>query len=745
MQPGEIILPTPVIRRARGHQLSSPLQQPRWADSQPPEDGKKRFGAMRGPRGLSVVSELEMDLQLLRNRLSSTKLSLYESLLRALHSLLTATLESSLSPKGNKSLMAMCLRKLPEHIDELEYWEQLDAEEQGTKSTLQDSKVSAEIYEDVEAILPPARNGCPPLRQLVRAHGIKLITNAMAEGLLDTKFAMLLIKLCSKMKAYSEAEGLLETLLSLDVFSPGNAAPKTTTFMVYPKPKSVESTFEEGRKLAPLKALRNFAKESGRPQFMLRQLSKLISTGKLPLEWLPAQEFVSIWSGIVKTLSGHQVCDDTVSFAIDIITTLASQVRKTVYSLKPEPAGARALSQQTLLSTITTVATLPLFKHDTRSLLLHGQRQDATSVTSQRVEHIMKSCIYEMEKSRKPSWVTTVLDLGAFYAGLPRSASSGGKGVSLIFTDTGSARGVARQHREAATALICTFAQFLGRGTSEPSHNFLGSLLDRLDSVLCGDKALPRGFRADCAFFLAERTLDLRDLAFAESFNGNVDTAPGVQTTPRQPASSPSAKFRWDEGIAEWVTATPAVAEKQPLLLLPPTPPRRRSLRRRSSRPAVETCQEASPGPDDGRFANGDVPAQDAAPRQASAKHAASKQGTKQGTRRGGNADAAAAAAAAATRKRKLASITTKSSRIGQSDDDYDEEEEEGAGEYCNVTDARNRAQGDDGSSSSSSGREPKRQRRRAAVVMKPYGSMMKGFWNKTTGGAESSEDELGL
>lgn len=670
---------------------------------------------MRGQRNLTIVSELELELQLLRNRLSPTKLSLYESLLRALHSLLTATLEPSLCSRGNKSLMAMCLRKLPEYIDELKYWEQLDAEEQGTKSTLKDSKVSGEIYEEVEAMLPPARNGCPPLRQLVRAHGIRLIRNAMADDLLDQKFAILLIKLCSKMRAYSEAEGLLETLLDLDVVCSGNAVPKATN-TAYPKPKCMDSTFEEGRKLAPLKALRDFAKESERPQFMLRQLSRLLSKGKLPLEWLSAREFVSIWSNIVRTLSDNEACDDTVCFAIDTITTLASQVRKTVYSLKPEPTDARALSQQTLLSTITTIATLPLFKHNTGSSVLHGERQDDTSVTSQRVEHIMKSCTYEMERLRKPSWITTVLNLGAFYASIRRNNSYEGQGVSLLFSHTGSTLRNAGQHREAATALICTLAQFLGRGTSEPSHNFLTILLDRLDSALQGDNSLPRGLRAECAFFLAERTLDLRDLAFAESLNKNVDMELGVKTTPKPPASSPSAKFRWDEGIAEWVTATPAVAEKQP--------PPRRSLRSRNSRPDVETCQETSAGLD-GRFFDG-ISDDDAASED-SAKHLAYKQGTKQRTRRGGKPDARTTR----KRKRKLAS-TTKSLLLAQSD----KEEEE----YCNVTNARNRArvrremEGDDGSSSS--GREPKRRR---AAALKPYHSI------SNTGVSESSEDELCL
>lgn len=719
-QPGEIFLPTPVIRRARGHQLSSPLQQPCWSGPATDGDGKKSLSTTRGPRNLSIVSELESELQTLRNRTSPAVLSLYEALLRALHSLLTATTEPSAKSRANKSLMAMCLRKLPEYIDELEYWEQHDAEEHGTKSTLLDSAVSSEIYEEVVAILPPAHNGCPQLRQLVRAHGLKLIKNAVAEDLFDQQFAVSLVKLCSKMKAYPEAEGLLETLLNLDVASSGNAASKSKD-TVYPRPKCMGSTFEEGRKLAPLKALRDFAKVSERPQFMLGQISSLMSKQKLPLEWLATKEFAAIWSGIVKTLSRKGVCDAAVSFAIHTITMLASQARKQEFSLKPEPNDARILSQQTLISTITTVATLPLLRCDAASSLPHSIRQDDTSVTSQRVQYIIRSCIYLMRRRRKPTWITTVLDLSAFYASISHNDSSATTEAMSLILNNQKSDIVARQHREAATALICTLAQSMGRGAPEASHNSLTTLLDRLDTALQGEMTIPRSLRSDCAFFLAERTLDLRDLAFAESFNNNEtgDVELGVKTTLRHPASSPSVKFRWDEGIAEWVTATPAVAKRQQ--------PRRRSLRSRSSRAGIETCQDGGAESGNGVF-NGF--SDDEAASDDSAKHLARKRTLKR--RRSGMP------VAGRRKQRKMAATYHPS--LQSEDDGEDNGDEE---ESCNgkvTQNGRTRHGQENEGDNSSSGRAFKKRR---TVALKPYRSILKTMSN--TGGAELSEDELGL
>lgn len=718
LQPGEIALPTPIIRRARGYHFSSPLQQPRLTDSNVVEDGKKRFGTMRGQKTASIVSELELELQHLRNRTSSAKFSLFASLLRALHSLLAGTSEPSQESRKNKSLMAMCLRKMPEYMDEMEYWEQRDAEEQGTKSTLQDSKVSNEIYEELVAMLPPSRNGCPALRQLVRAHGLRLIKNAMAEDLLDQKFAILLIKLCYKMKAHLEAEGLLETLLDSDLVCSGNVVPKTRN-TIYPRPKSMNSTFDEGRKLAPLKALREFSTESGRSQFMLRQLSKLISKKKLPLEWLSTKEFVSIWSGIARKLSGNEVCEDTVSFVIHTIITLASQVRKTVYSLKPQPTDAKALSQQTLLSAITTVATLPLLQHDARGSLSHRKRQDDTSVTSQRAQHIFQSCIYEVGKLRGSTWITTTLKLGAFYSSTPYIYPSAKEKVPLMIEHIGNTRSLkdSSQHREAATALICTLAQYLGRGASGASHNFLSDLLDRLDTAMGKEETMSTSLRADCAFFLAERTHDLRDLAFAESFNGASNSELGSQQVPRQSASSPSAKFRWDEGIAEWVTATPAVAQKQP--------PGRRSLRSRTSRSNVETCQEGDAEPDDRSFSGFSDDGEEDAASEDSAKHLICKLGTKR--RR-------STSAAAGTRKRRLASTGL---YVMQSED---EEDGEGHGDVTNARGRYRDGQEKEGKGNLSIQEEPMRRR---TVALKPYRSILKTI--SKIGSADSSEDELGL
>lgn len=753
MQPGEIVLPTPVIRRARGQQLSSPVQQP--ALTKPRGAGTTPRVPGWGPRSSSLISALEAEMLTLRGRVSPTRFSLYEPILRAMHALLAATAEkpsvgtkATRSGGGGKSLMAMCLRRVPEYIGELEDWERREAEEQGTKSMLQGSEVSSEVYEAVEAMLPPGR-GCPQLRIVVRAHGLKVVRDAVAEGLLDEGFSLLLVSLCSRTKSYGEAEGLLEAILDRP----------------YPKPKGVGSTFDDVRGLAPLKALRDFAQESGRPQFMLRQLSRLVCQQQLPLGWLSTREFSAIWSGIVKALSGNGICDGTTSFAILMITTLSSQARTAPFTLKPETDDPKSLSQQTLVSTITAVASLPLLRQGAGDLPAH-----LTAFISGRVGYIIQTCIYELRRTRKAGWISTVLHLASYLITAPQDISKGTEMPELwgrVVQDRDRREG--KQHYEAATALICCLAQYCGRGTAGPSHHHLTRLCDQLDSAdAMIDETMSRKVRTDCAFFLAERTNDLRDLAFAESFDAPA-TADGqvIMPTPRKQAALSSSSFtgfRWDEGISEWVTATPAAQQQQRRSRSSLSSSQSRIPRNRSDC-GDETCRDSGAELDDEDYddeGNGSDDDNRATLRGVSASAKQSGRRSSQEprlTRTSTTRAQQGLARLSASRKRSRPSPELLSLQIDDSEEDMEEEEEEEEKSLvhrvrrsCSETSGNSNHLGHLGLGQENrtvvvvvSSREgpPRSKRPRVATALKPRRSMLRTITN--AGREESSDDELGL
>jgi hypothetical protein len=146
---------------------------------------------------------------------------------------------------------------------------------------------------------------------------------------------------------------------------------------------------------------------------------------------------------------------------------------------------------------------------------------------------------------------------------------------------------------DATIALLSAVALFCGRGAGFAPHVYLSRFCDRLETLDLPAGALSN-MRVDCAFRLAEHTGDLRDLDFAEALQAKA-AATVVCTTPEQTHRAgkkndnnnrfkklPSfSGLRWDDGISEWVAATPATDVRPP----------NRILRRSRSRCPMESEQ----------------------------------------------------------------------------------------------------------------------------------------------------------
>lgn len=550
VHPGDIILPTPALRRARQQELSSPVQQPLLETRTNVDVRSKRAHdpcTLRNAKLASTLSALELEMFAFKGSVSPTRYSLYVSILRAFHTLLVTTVDpAATSGKGrsNKSLMAMCLRKVPGYIGELELLEEKQAEKDGTKSALRVSEASHSIYEAVEDMLPAGR-GCPPLRIIARSHGVKMVKDALQGGLLEDCFSLLLIRLCTTLEACEEAEELITIIVDRP----------------YPEPKGVNSTFHESRSLAPLKALSTFACTSRRPQFLLRCIANLLTPQQLSSKWLSTQEFASTWASLVKMFSVKGICDDGVSFAVTALKTLASEAKTAPFCLGPKTGGLSNLSQSTLISIIAAITIIPLLLHEVQDRSQNLVEQKHISAVSQRVEYAIFACIYELKRARKVRWILTVLRLAAHFASNVQ-ASTLEIDISAIWNDLvedcSSRDG--KQAYDAAITLLCFMAQNCARGATGTPHHYLTRLCDRLDAASGVGNSASEKLRIDCAFFLAERTNDLRDLAFAEAFHTTRRAEPIVR---RASAAMSRTGFRWDEGISEWVSETANVS-KQP-------------------------------------------------------------------------------------------------------------------------------------------------------------------------------------
>ncbi|KAI1755363.1 hypothetical protein F4782DRAFT_488278 [Xylaria castorea] len=555
--PGEIVASTPMLRRARGKIVLSPV-----APILEFNLGSNQAGPDRGQRaktGSSSLKRLEERLTSLRKSQSSKYLD-FEAIYRSLEALLKATTIGTAHRRsaagGPRSFLDMCLRKVPQYIAELEAWERFDAEESGTVSTLDDIDTSAQIYNELESL--GTNVGWRHLRVVVRADGLNAVKLGIEEGLFGDEFSQLIIDLCVQLGAASEAEDLATALVDRQ----------------YPQPLSTESCFTQATTLHPLVALKSFATQTQRTPFLFRQYSMLLSSGRLPIDWLATLEFERIWSLTIHSLASAQPSYDAACFVAQSILLLCS--RKRMYNgntdtIQLEQDRAKA-SQRTLISALGIIASMSLLgETELGTTQLPESDIQRITVIGDRLRYIIRACINELDihsrGRRNPR-------LGLLYMALFLSTrQSQGEKIQTHVGD--SIRKLSppnltslstkdirmRNHYDSVTWLIASIARACGRGTSVASHQYLDGISKRLETLKLSQN-LSDNLKAAAAFLIAQQTNNVRDLIYAESLHPHDRLRSGA-TSHQQSDSTVFTGYRWEETIGEWVTASPVVKKRR--------------------------------------------------------------------------------------------------------------------------------------------------------------------------------------
>ncbi|AEO69176.1 549f8137-d5ff-47e5-a952-475907ae4f30 [Thermothielavioides terrestris] len=508
-----------------------------------------------------------MELAGLRATVDAERHGLYESVFRAFDSLLRVTSPRKNQAAGPKSLLAMCLRKVPAYIAELEEWERRDSEENGTKSAVQGAGVSFEIYSELESL--GAVDGWRHLCLLARAHGVHMIQDAASEGLLEDPVTALLIRLCLEYMPAMECMDLLKIYL----------------YRQYPKPQPANDDLFSAPALRPLQILR--CCDPTGTTLMPRMLADLLADGLLPADWILTARFADLWPATVRLLTQTKPCPDAVDFVVTGLELLCDMAAPTRPRGIPQ-TRVRGKPQNTLISIVAALGSLVLLSED--GLNMNAECSAARSETlKRRIEYVTATCSERLRHRRKGGrkFGTYILALCAFLSleTVPASAAV----VETAWKGVKSCRGnpnLMLQY-DATAALMSHVAYHCGRGIGLAPHVYLSRLCDKLETLDLPGGALSN-MRVDGAFRLAEHTGDLRDLAYAESLRATV--AAGC-STPEQTRNggvkrkvSSFSGIRWDDGISEWVAATPATDLR----------PTGRFPRLRSKRMGMEQAENAS-------------------------------------------------------------------------------------------------------------------------------------------------------
>jgi hypothetical protein len=136
-----------------------------------------------------------------------------QNLTKALESFLKATQRPVNKPRrGAATLMSACLRNVPAYVREVEHEAEAEDEEED------ESDATYQVYEWLEQELgASSKGGWLGLREVVRAHGIWHISEALKAKLLPKKISERLIEICDQQDAVTEAWPMLEAMVRTEV------------------------------------------------------------------------------------------------------------------------------------------------------------------------------------------------------------------------------------------------------------------------------------------------------------------------------------------------------------------------------------------------------------------------------------------------------------------------------------------------------------------------------------------------
>ena len=342
-------LATPIVRRIRG-QWSSPLVPEPVI---PEAAGAARPGRCYHAREVCAKRCFFEDrLAALRKTTEPSTFALCESIYRALDALLRATSASEAQSARPKNLLAMCLRKVPDYLAELESWRLQQLEENRTGTAANDSSMSFDLYSDLES-LGTGKSGWKHLATVVQSHGISIVKNAISEHLLADDFAVLLVQLCSQCKALDDRRQLLEAVLKREQRNPFGPDHD----LCYAWPNSSPA-------LGLLLHSRDSRDQTGERQYKARLAADLLSNQLLPQEWVLTRDFGCIWSVAMKDLTSRNAHPETMPFFITSIQVFCKHIQqkgRTPLS-KERPVTT---AHQLLVNSLATLATLAILGQET--------------------------------------------------------------------------------------------------------------------------------------------------------------------------------------------------------------------------------------------------------------------------------------------------------------------------------------------------------------------------------------------
>lgn len=534
------VVSTPLLRRARPSQ-----SQENEAESPLPgrasiSDGGNCRGPSASPLDVSLAS-----LRALQTTTTDARYRVLEALLRDLDIFLHAT-ESERTGSDSKSLLAMCVRKVPQYVAAVDTMEKEEAQEQGTGAFFRHSSARSRIYDELEGLGCPGR-GWRSLSDMARADVLWMLKTAAAEGLFDSAFVGILARHYSQWRCSRDSADLLASLI----------APPS-----FPASRHSQTTAQRGRVMGALSTFLEEVEQANAAPQLYPAMTSAVESRRLDPLALSTKELERIWAWASRALLDRESSAWAVQFASAAIASLCFPAMQGRRRLLDQGDGVRQKSTMTLVSVVGAMAAMAMVSSQDHEDLAKPSAGGGRMHLQSRVLHVLERAVARASRQRGAESGIYILRLAIFLLTPAQTSNKSPEDANSALRPAWGRLSDTPSLYETTAALACSIAHCSGRATSSPSHQYLSRMCDRLDNLkLTGLEKL----RKDGAFLLVQKTDDLRDLVFAEGLGRGIATP--------QKCSSASAQarpfftgYRWEEGISEWVVASPAQYNKSQTL-----------------------------------------------------------------------------------------------------------------------------------------------------------------------------------
>ena len=464
-----------------------------------------------------------------------------KTLLDAFDSLLVSTKPSVPAPKrGASSLMSMCLRQIPQYIDFEQDW----AEEEEGNYNFDATKA---VYADLEDL--GTGEGWQGLREVVRAHAVKMILDAMADRMWPLQSLNRLLDSCIRNDARKESLKILGVWF---VCAKGKIEDR------------LEKLFQCCKKLDAF-------------GFSFRVLKEQMEHGSLTLEELSSCS--ELWDRLIEPLSRRSTQSDAAAFWEHYVLACLRAACDSVPGMDSGKTRRESLLHiTTVLVTVVSVQSLS-----------HKPEDPKRTSLSEHLFRVAVSAVRKCEQvesargARVPTAASAIVEKALISGLVPQvscNADPATSGIALsrllhMFADMDGPGHFSKMLMAARAEFVIETAKCINLIDQPAAKDFIKNVTTELlraaneVSEISGNRRAARfakDFAVAVAMVWAEHRSENEWYAFAEKIEkaASVDLSPrgGAARTPE--SAQRRRRFRWEDGIGEWIAATPAADDTVP-------------------------------------------------------------------------------------------------------------------------------------------------------------------------------------